>query len=212
MVMPMIRGLMTPGRTARRLTAGVSALPALATAFAVGLIVRSSGAAEAEIESRDAEFLASINRIIAESGAQPGAQTRQACDRIVTTAINMDAVTRSAMGPIWVRMSAQQRAALRKAAGRWAVRDCVQQSQGNVGSPLELLGLKHVESGERLLATRSSHPAHTIVWRLPGAGKARAVDVVVDGRSAVLSLRNETRALLSSNNDDIDVATEMLGR
>jgi hypothetical protein len=81
-----------------------------------------------------------------------------------------------------------------------------------VGSPLELLGLKHVESGERLLATRSSHPAHTIVWRLPGGGKAWAVDVVVDGRSAVLSLRNETRALLSSNNDDIDIAIEMLGR
>jgi hypothetical protein len=116
------------------------------------------------------------------------------------------------MGPIWIRMSAQQRAAIRKAAGRWAVRDCVRQNQGNEGSPLDLLGLKHVESGERLLATRSSHPAHTIVWRLPGAGRARAVDVVVDGRSAVLSLRNETKALLSSNNDDIDVATEMLGR
>lgn len=200
------------GRTAWPLTPGVSALSVLATAFAVGLIVRSSGVAEAGMESRDAEFVASINRIITESRAQPGAQTRQACDRIVTTAIDLDAITQSAMGPMWVRMSPQQRAAFRTAAVRWAVRDCVQQNEGQEGSPLELLGLKYGESGERLLATRSSRPAHTIVWRLHGAGKAPAVDVVVDGRSAVLSLRNETKALLGRNHDDIDVATEMLGR
>jgi hypothetical protein len=124
----------------------------------------------------------------------------------------MDAVAQSATGPIWVRMSPQQRAAFRTAARRWAIRDCIRQNQSAEGSPLVLLGLKQGEDSARLLATRSSKPAHTIVWRLHGAGKAQAVDVVVDGRSSVISLRNETKALLGRNNDDIDVATEMLGR
>jgi ABC-type transporter MlaC component len=222
----MTEGLTMPGRSGWRRRAGHLASFALATAFGagvvagavvvVGVVVGSStgftSAAAAEIDPRDAEFLDSVNRIIVESGAQPGAQTRQACDRIVTTAVNMDAVIQSAMGPMWVRMSPHQRAAFRAAARRWAVRDCVRQNQDNEGTPLELLGLKEGGSGDHLLATRSSRPAHTIIWRLPGVGKARAMDVVTDGRSAVLSFRNETKALLGRNNDDIDAVTEMLGR
>lgn len=205
-----------PGWSGWRPKAGHWASFALAAAIGVGVILgssaRFSGAAAAEIDPQDAEFLATINRIITESGAQPAAQTHHACDRIVTTAINMDAVAQSAMGPIWVRMSPQQRAAFRAAARRWAIRDCIRQNQGAEGGPLELLGLKQGEDSARLLATRSSKPAHMIIWRLHGAGKAQAVDVVVDGRSSVISLRNETKALLGRNNDDIDAATEMLGR
>jgi hypothetical protein len=209
-------GLTMPGLTAWNRTAGHVASFALTAAVIVGVGFGSStifvGAAAAKIDPQDAEFLASVNKIIAEFGAQPDASTSQACDRIVGAAINMDAVTQSAISQRWVRMSPQQRSAFRAAARRWAVRDCVRQNQGNEGNPLEFLGIKHVENGERLLATRSSKPAHTIIWRLHGGGKARAVDVVVDGRSAILSIRNETRTLLDRSNDDIDVATEMLGR
>jgi hypothetical protein len=205
-----------PGRSCWRSKAGHVVSFALAAAIGVGVVVgtsaRFSAAAAAEIDPQDAEFLAAINRIITESGAHPAAQTHHACDRIVTTAINMDAFAQSATGPIWVRMSPPQRAAFRAAARRWAIRDCIRQNQGAEGNLLELLGLKRGEDSARLLATRSSKPAHMIIWRLHGTGKAQAVDVVVDGRSAVISLRNETKALLGRNNDDIDVATEMLGR
>lgn len=205
-----------PGRTAWRSIAARLASFALAIACGVGAAVGSSarfiGAAAAEIDPQDAEFFASVNRIIAESDGQPGSQTGQACHRIVATMINVDVVAERAMGEMWVHLSTYQRAAFRTAAQRWAVRDCVRQNQGNEGSPLELLGLRQGEDGERLMATRSGKPVHTIIWRLHGGGKARAVDVVVDGRSAVLSLRSETKALLGRANDDIDVATEMLGR
>jgi MlaC protein len=207
-------------RTGRRpraahLAAARLAAFSLTAAFACGVVsgfsTRFTRAAAAEIDPQDAEFLASVNRIIADS-AQPASQTGYACDRIVATAINVDAIAERAMGETWVRLSQHQRAAFRMAARRWAVRDCIRHSRGNEGGPLELLGLKQGEDGERLMSTRSGKPVHTIIWRLHGAGKARAVDVVVDGRSAVLSLRSETKALLGRANDDIDVATEMLGR
>jgi ABC-type transporter MlaC component len=51
-----------------------------------------------------------------------------------------------------------------------------------------------------------------VVWRLRGAGTLRAVDVVIDGRSMVLSLRDETHALLERNGGDMDRVIEALGR
>jgi hypothetical protein len=180
--------------------------------FIIGSVTLFAGAAATKIDPQDAEFLASVNRSITELAGQPGPQASSTCDRIVASAINMDAVIQSALSQMWGRISLQQRTAFRAAARRWAVRDCLRQNQGNEGNPLEFLGIRQGEDGERLLATRSSKPAHTIIWHLRGSGRVRAVDVVIDGRSMILSLGDETKALLDRNNDDIDIATEILGR
>jgi hypothetical protein len=197
-------------------TVGRVVTRALRTGITVGFIIGSAtlfaDAAAAKIDPQDAEFLASVNRSITELAGQPGPQASSTCDRIVASAINMDAVIQSALSQMWGRISLRQRTAFRAAARRWAVRDCLRQSQGNEGNPLEFLGIRQGEDGERLLATRSSKPAHTIIWHLRGSGRVRAVDVVIDGRSMILSLRDETKALLDRNSDDIDIATEILGR
>ena len=178
----------------------------------VGCAVLFGRASAAQTDPRVTEFLASLNRTIAELAGQAGSQASSACGRIVASAINMDAVTWSALGHMRERISSQQRAAYRAAAQRWAVRDCLRRNQDNSGHPLEFLGVRQGEAGERVLATRSSAPAHTVIWRLRGSGRVRAVDVVIDGRSMILSLRDETKALLDRNNGDIDMATEALGR
>jgi hypothetical protein len=170
-------------------------------------------AAAAETDPRVAEFLASINKSITELSGRAQPQASSICGRLVASAINMDAVTDSALGHIPDRrLTVEQRAAYRAAAQRWAVRDCLRRNQDNGGNPLEFLGVRSGERGERLLATRSSEPAHTVIWRLSGSGPLRAVDIVVDGRSMSLALRDETKALIDRNNGDIDLATAMLGR
>jgi ABC-type transporter MlaC component len=196
-------------------TVGCVDLRALTTrvtaACIVGGAVLFCRAVATQTDPQVAEFLASVNRSITELAGQAGSQASLTCGRIVASAINMDAVTRSAMGHMWDRISPQQRAAYRAAAQRWAVRDCVRRNQDNGGNPLEFLGARQGEAGERLLATRSSQPAHTVIWRLRGSGRVRAVDVVIDGRSMSLSLRDETKALLDRNNGDFDIATSALG-
>jgi hypothetical protein len=191
-------------------------LRALRTGVAVGFVVGGavlfSRAAEAQTDPQVAEFLASVNRSITELVAQAGSQASLTCSRIVASDINMDAVIQSALSNMWGRLSLQQRAAFRAAAQRWAVRDCLRRNQDNGGNPLEFLGVRHGEAGERLLATRSSQPAHTVIWRLRGSGRIRAVDIVIDGRSMILSLRDETKALLDRNDGDFDMATSALGR
>ena len=191
-------------------------LRASKTGVAVGSIVGWAmlldRAAAAQTDPQVAEFLTSINRRITELAGQTGSQASLTCGRIVASAINMGAVTESALGPVWDRMTSQQRAAYRVAAQRWAVRDCVRRNQDIGGNPLEFLGVRQGVAGERLLATRSSQPAHTVIWRLRGSGRVRAVDVVIDGRSMILSLRDDMKALLDHNNGDIDMAIGALGR
>ena len=197
-------------------TVGSIVLPAFRTGVTMGSIicwvVLFGRAAAAQTDPQVAEFLDSINRSIAELAGQAGSQASLTCERIVVSAINMGAVTESALGPVWDRMTSQQRAAYRVAAQRWAVRDCVRRNQDIGGNPLEFLGVRQGVAGERLLATRSSQPAHTVIWRLRGSGRVRAVDVVIDGRSMILSLRDDMKALLDHNNGDIDMAIGALGR
>jgi hypothetical protein len=195
---------------------GSVVLPAFRTGVTMGSIicwvVLFGRAAAAQTDPQVTEFLASVNRSIAELAGQAGSQASLTCGQIVVSAINMDAVTRSALGHLWDRMTPQQRATYRVAAQRWAVRDCLRQSHDIGGHPLGFLGIRQGVAGERLLATRSSQPAHTVIWRLRGSGRVQAIDLVIDGRSMILSLRDETKALLDRNNGDIDMAIGALGR
>jgi ABC-type transporter MlaC component len=197
-------------------TAGCVALRAFRTGVAMSSIicwaVLLARAAAAQSDPQVAEFLTSINRGITELAGQAGSKANLTCARIVASAIDMGAITESALGHVWDRMTPHQRAAYRVAAQRWAVGDCVRRNQDIGGNPLEFLGVRQGVAGERLLATRSNQPAHTVIWRLRGSGRVRAVDVVIDGRSMILSLRDETRALLDQNNGDIDMAIGVLGR
>jgi ABC-type transporter MlaC component len=197
-------------------TMGSVVLPAFRTGVTMGSIicwvVLFGRAAAAQTDPQVAEFLTSINTSITELAGQTGSQASLTCSRIVASAINLGAVAESALGHVWDRMTSQQRAAHRVAAQRWAVRDCVRRNQDIGGNPLEFLGVRQGVAGERLLATRSSQPAHTVIWRLRGSGRVRAVDIVIDGRSMILSLRDDMKALLDRNGGDIDMAIGALGR
>jgi hypothetical protein len=168
----------------------------------------SSNIAAAQSDLRVAAFLKSVNTSITGLAGEPDA----ICSRIVAFAINMDAGVENALKHAGDKLSPQERAGYRRAAERWAIRDCVRRNHDNGGTPLAFIGLRQGESGDILLATRSSQPVHNVVWRLRGAGTLRAVDVVIDGRSMGLSLRDETNALLERNGGDMNQVIEALGR
>lgn len=168
--------------------------------------------ARAQADPRIDAFLASVNKSISDLAGQPEPRAGAICHHIVSSLLNMDAIIEAALKNPRAPMSPRQRAAYRAAAWRWAVRDCVRRNRDNPAVPLELVGIRQGDSGDRLLATRSSLPAHTALWRLRGVETLQAVDVVIDGRSMVLSLRDETNAWLDRTNGDIDKAIDGLGR
>ena len=141
-----------------------------------------------------------------------GADAARICRRINTQVVNIDAVATNALGNVSGRLSPHQRADYRAAALRWVVRDCVRMNGDNSGRPLTFLGLRRAQSGGLLLTTRSDQPPHTIVWRLTQSDRLKAIDVIVDGRSMTLALREETAALLNRSDNNIDMAIATLGR
>lgn len=176
--------------------------------LALALVHPASGQTDARVD----EFFASVNKSITDVAGQAEPQASIICHRVVASLLNMDAIVRGALASSRLPLSPQQRAAYHAAAVRWAVRDCVRRNGDNRGTPLELVGIRSGDAGERIVATRSAQPAHTAIWRLRGTGRLQAVDVVIDGRSMVLSLRDETNALLDRYGNDIDKALAALGR
>ena len=166
----------------------------------------------AQGDAQITEFLATLNGSSAELSGRSTSDAAATCARIASKVMDMDVIVRNASAHVWERMSSRQRAGYRSAALNWAVRNCVQRSQGNNGAPLEFAGTRRAANGDRLVATRSSVPSHLLVWRLRGSGKPRAVDLILDGSSATLSLREETESFLERYGDDIDAMIVALRR
>ncbi|WP_374547193.1 ABC transporter substrate-binding protein [Rhodoblastus sp.] len=175
-------------------------------------LVASDGIAMAQSDPQVSEFMAAINSSIAELAARSGADAAGICRRINMQVVNIDAIATNALGDGASGMSSRQRADYRAAALRWAIRDCVRMNGDNSGRPLTFVELRRGQSGGLLLATRSDQPSHTVVWRLGGPNRLKAFDVVVDGRSMTLALRDETAALLNRSDNNIDAAIVTLGR
>ena len=168
-----------------------------------------------QTDPRVAEFLATINRSVVALAGKSEAEAGRICGQIVSSALSIDALARSAGSGIWDRMSQRQRTAYHGAVERRAIRDCVSQNRDNDGQPLAFVGVRQGEGGDRLLATRSNaaNQVHTVIWRLRGDGRRlRAVDILFNGRSATLTFRDETNTLLERHNEDIDAVIEAFRR
>lgn len=175
-------------------------------------LLAAGGTAAAQSDPLVKEFVASVNRNITELAERSIADAGAICNRLITRAINIDAVAANALGDVAARMSSRQRADFRVAALRWAVRDCVRLNGDNNGAPLAFAGVRRPQPAVLLLATRSDQPSHTVVWRLSGSDRLKADDVIVDGRSMTLALREETHSLLDRNDNNIEMAIAILGR
>jgi ABC-type transporter MlaC component len=134
------------------------------------------------------------------------------CRRISASMIDTDAVVKFTSARIWDRMTPSQRNAYREAALRWTVRKCVEQNRDNKGEKPQVVGLREGESGDRMLAMRIEQPSHFVIWRLRGTRQLRVADIIMDGVSMTLLLRDETNSELDHNHDDIDAMIKIVGR
>jgi len=182
--------------------------------FLILLLLSCNGSAFAQqlTDPKVKEVFVAINKDITALAGRSEAEATEICGRVVANIMDIDAVVKGASSRISDKMTAKQRADYGAAALRWAIRNCVQRNKDGAGVPMEFVGLREGEGGDRLLATRSSQPAHFVIWRLRGAGKLRAVDLLLDGVSMTLQLRDETNTLLEQHNNDIDQTIAALHR
>jgi ABC-type transporter MlaC component len=153
-----------------------------------------------------------ITRYGQDLAGQSDSAASEICSRSSASLMDMDAIVRVATEDIRERMSPAQRDAYREAARQWVISHCVQENRNNKGENPQVMGVRRGESGDRLLALKTDNPPHFVLWRLRGDEKPRVVDVIMDGVSMALTLRDETNALLRQDDKDIDSMIKVIDR
>ena len=183
------------------------------SAAAIIFVMALAPCVRAEAAPQVEEFLSTLNASLVAVAHRSESGMVGGCARIMTSAVNIDAVARAAAADAWSRMSPGERTAYRAVVEQRAVRECVRQEHHSV-APLKLVGARQSKNGDWLLATRPSQgEAHNLIWRLRDDGQhLRAVDILFDGRSTVFTFRQETKNLLDSNGGNIGMMINAFNR
>ena len=153
-----------------------------------------------------------IAGIHAQAGGD-AAKTLAGCDDFLGRVLDLPAMAKSAARDAWERMSAEQRDAYAKAFARRLAAECARESAKYKGEPITLAGVRKMANGDKLATIRLGPPerARMIAWQLRGAGDApSAVDVVFEGRSAVIKAHDDFLSVLRANRGNIDAVIESL--
>jgi len=188
-------------------------------AFAVTVLITFHTACEAaSIDAASSDFLSRLNDAVTGLAGKTGQDAYVSCQSYVRSLLDLDVIAQRTAAAVWDHMSLKQQSAYRAALERRAAKNCVNENANNSGKSVAFLGIRP-GGAERLLATRAEQkngePGRTVVWRLPASDTpegVRAVDVLVDGRSTVLSLRDEAKGLLDDNKGDINTMITGIGR
>ena len=152
--------------------------------------------------------LDSATRAIHDSSRKDLALIREGCRDLLSEMLDLNAMAQASNAEIWEQMTLPQRDTLRLAFEHRMVGNCVRQFGGYGGEFLQLVGVRETDSGDLLATIRvgSQDDGKLVTWRLRSSrlGNWRAVDVITEGRSAVLDARIEFAAVLQSVNGDID--------
>lgn len=133
---------------------------------------------------------------------------REGCRDLLSETLDINAMAQATNAEIWDQMTVAQRDVLRLAFEHRMIGNCVRQFGGYEGEQLQLAGVRTTEGGDRLATIRigPQDDGKLVTWRLRSSrlGDWRAVDVITEGRSAVLDAHTEFAAVLQSVNGDID--------
>jgi hypothetical protein len=96
------------------------------------------------------------------------------------------------------------------------IRDCTTNAGGYLHSAVQLVGVRQLPSGDKLIGTRSEGSADgkILMWQVHPKEKGRLMvtDLLVDGRSAMLTLREEAGVAIERNDGDVAAAIGAVDR
>jgi ABC-type transporter MlaC component len=186
----------------------------LLAAFLCATAARSESADPASLE-----FINRTNATIARAVAASGdvrVAARHVCDDLAATSLDLETMMKTAAGGAWNKFDSVQRDAYGTAFRKRIIRDCTANAGGYLQSAVHLVGVRQLPSGDKLIGTRSgeSADAKTLMWQVRPREKGRLMvtDLLVDGRSAMLTLREEAGVAIERNDGDVAAAIGAIDR
>lgn len=203
---------MIASRTSRQL------LLALSATAICWLLCASPGQAQVG-NAADLNFIARLNATIRKAVTKtrdPAGATQRFCEDICSSLLNIDVMMSTASADIYQQLSNSHRDLYRAGFLRRVIKDCASAATPYMSADVELAGIRSLASGERIIGTRSraADADKIIMWQVrPDAtGELTVTDVLVDGRSAMLSLREQATLSLERNPGDISALIQSLER
>jgi ABC-type transporter MlaC component len=137
------------------------------------------------------------------SGSERDAHDK--CRELLSWAFDVPAMGEYVLGEAWARASEEERKDFLEAFEDEIVGEYLRRMKG--GTTMTFIGTRSPLHGDLLAASRVAVPAkndQTWIWRMRPAGQAwRIVDVLVDGRSAILGERETYTEVLQANHGDM---------
>jgi phospholipid transport system substrate-binding protein len=180
----------------------------MAFAFAVAAFGASPlHSAPAEPSDAVRQFVEKVNNTsmsFFESGSEDDARERTRS--LLASSFDVPAMAEFALGKAWGSTSEEDRKAYLRAFESQAVSEYLLRMKD--GARLEFVGMRAPDHGDLLAANKVSIPGkdeQTWAWKLrPNGDSWKIVDVLIDGKSAMLEERQTYAEVLKANHGDIN--------
>lgn len=189
------------------------------SAWLLAAILWTSAAWGEPADPASLEFINRTNAAIAKAVAATGdihAAARRLCDDLASTSLDLEVMMKTAAGRAWDKFDPVQREAYEAAFRKRIIRDCTENAGGYLQSAIQLVGVRKLPSGDKLIGTRSEGSADgkVLMWQVRPMAKGRLMvtDLLVDGRSAMLTLREEAGVTIERNDGDVAAAIGAIER
>ena len=177
--------------------------------FAFGIAAQLTALPSAPLAQPDDEvrhFVEQVNKASTSffsSGSEE--EAREQCRALLSWAFDVPAMGEYVLGKAWARASEEERKEFLQAFEDEIIGEYLRRMKG--GTTMTFVGTRSPVHGDLLAASRVVIPGknnQTWIWRMRPEGQAwRIIDVLVDGRSAILSERQTYAEVLQANHGDI---------
>jgi phospholipid transport system substrate-binding protein len=163
--------------------------------------------APAEPSDAVRQFVEQVNRTsmtFFESGSDDDARDRTRS--LLASSFDVPAMAEFALGKAWGSTSEEDRKAYLRTFESQAVSEYLRRMKD--GARIEFVGMRAPDHGDLLAANKVSTPGkeeQTWIWKLRPTGDSwKIVDVLIDGKSAMLEERDTYAEVLKANHGDIN--------
>jgi hypothetical protein len=180
-------------------------MPSLRLAVAIAILIASNSVQSAETPG--ARFVGQLNAAITKAAqtSDLSAAARRLCADIAGW-LDLGAMMKTASAGATERMNDEQLGAYRAAFLHRIEHECAVKATENLNTGVELAGSRTLATGQIIVGTRSrkQNAGAVMMWQIrQDAGRLAVSDLLIDGRSAVLTLREQAAISLERNPEDI---------
>ncbi|WP_026380406.1 ABC transporter substrate-binding protein [Afifella pfennigii] len=175
------------------------------------MIALSSQALAADPESFVSK---SQERLTAARQAPSGGPQRSACSKLVGDTFDLNAIAKASAGQDWNVYSNRLKGKLAEAIGTRLTGECLDLLDDRIAGEAVVRRVRQTQGGASVTAQMDNAKAAVFVWRLrPGGALGwTAVDLSVDGRGLVATIKADLASYIRTRNGEIEPAIEDFAR